>query len=226
MKPRLAQPTAWSLHQSRRPPPVSVCHCNQSHYTKHVDGTCDGNSANGTQANGKLSVIWTGHAVWNPVCLHGTYISSSSSVIRLLFLSFMLVSFASFFSFSFRYRFFWLSIPCVQFHLLLPPSLNFLLTATRLMNLISQYNDQGTDWTTGKAGFDSRWGRRFCSSSQYSGDSWQIRSFILVINQLDAQNFCFTISFSSCLYMFRAPYAHHQEVKIILYSIWYRHQFG
>jgi hypothetical protein len=28
--------------------------------------------------------------------------------------------------------------------------------------------------------------------------------FISVINQLDAQNFCFTISFISCLYMFRA----------------------
>jgi len=28
--------------------------------------------------------------------------------------------------------------------------------------------------------------------------------FTSVINQLDAQNFCFTISFISCLYMFRA----------------------
>jgi len=28
--------------------------------------------------------------------------------------------------------------------------------------------------------------------------------FISVINQLDVQNFCFTISFISCLYMFRA----------------------
>ena len=34
---------------------------------------------------------------------------------------------------------------------------------------------------------------------------------------------CFTISFISCLYMFRAPCAHHQEVKIVLYSIWYHH---
>jgi len=25
------------------------------------------------------------------------------------------------------------------------------------------------------------------------------------------------------LYMFRAQYAHHQEVKIVLYSIWYHH---
>ena len=28
--------------------------------------------------------------------------------------------------------------------------------------------------------------------------------FISIINQLDAQNFCFTVSFISCLYMFRA----------------------
>jgi len=27
----------------------------------------------------------------------------------------------------------------------------------------------------------------------------------------------------TCLYMIRALYAHHQEVKIVLYSIWYRH---
>ena len=26
-----------------------------------------------------------------------------------------------------------------------------------------------------------------------------------------------------CLYMFRALSAHHQEVKIVLYSIWYHH---
>ena len=44
-------------------------------------------------------------------------------------------------------------------------------------------------------------------------------------NQLDAQNFCFTISFISCLYMFRAPCAHHQEVKIELYGLWYRHTY-
>ena len=29
--------------------------------------------------------------------------------------------------------------------------------------------------------------------------------------------------FIICLYMFRALYAHHQEVKIVLYSIWYLH---
>jgi len=48
--------------------------------------------------------------------------------------------------------------------------------------------------------------------------------FILVINQLDAQNFCFTISIS-CLYMFRALCAHHQEVKTVLYSLWYHHTY-
>ena len=31
-----------------------------------------------------------------------------------------------------------------------------------------------------------------------------LSKFISVINQLDAQNFCFTLSFISCLYMFRA----------------------
>jgi len=34
---------------------------------------------------------------------------------------------------------------------------------------------------------------------------------------------CFTISNISCLYMFRAPCAYRQEVKIVLYSLWYRH---
>ena len=36
--------------------------------------------------------------------------------------------------------------------------------------------------------------------------------FILVINQLDAQNLFYN-KFISCLYMFRAPCAHRQEVK-------------
>ena len=36
--------------------------------------------------------------------------------------------------------------------------------------------------------------------------------FILVINQIDAQN-SFYSKFISCLYMFRAPSAHRQEVK-------------
>jgi len=47
--------------------------------------------------------------------------------------------------------------------------------------------------------------------------------FILVVNQLDAQKFCFKLSFISCLYMFRAPCAHHQEVKIALHSLWHHH---
>ena len=46
--------------------------------------------------------------------------------------------------------------------------------------------------------------------------------FILVINQRDAQNLFYS-TFISCLYMFRAPCAHRQEVKIVLYSIWYHH---
>ena len=47
----------------------------------------------------------------------------------------------------------------------------------------------------------------------------------VIINQLDAQNFCFTISFISCLYMFRALCAHHQEVEIALHSLWYHHTY-
>ena len=31
--------------------------------------------------------------------------------------------------------------------------------------------------------------------------------------------------FIKCLYMFRAQCAHHQEVKILLYSIWYHHTY-
>jgi len=46
--------------------------------------------------------------------------------------------------------------------------------------------------------------------------------FILVINQLDAQNL-FYIKFISCLYMFRSSCAYRQEVKIVLYSLWYHH---
>ena len=46
--------------------------------------------------------------------------------------------------------------------------------------------------------------------------------FILVINQLDAQNLFYN-EFITCLYMFRAPCAYRQEVKIVLYSLWYHH---
>jgi len=31
--------------------------------------------------------------------------------------------------------------------------------------------------------------------------------------------------FIKCLYMFRALYAHHQEVNILLYRIWYHHTY-
>ena len=46
--------------------------------------------------------------------------------------------------------------------------------------------------------------------------------FFLVINQIDAQNLFYN-KFISCLYMFRAQCGHRQEVKIVLYSVWYRH---
>jgi len=45
----------------------------------------------------------------------------------------------------------------------------------------------------------------------------QISFLILVINQLNAHNLFFYNKFI----MFRALCAHHQEVKIVLYSIWY-----
>ena len=48
--------------------------------------------------------------------------------------------------------------------------------------------------------------------------------FILVINQIDAQNLIYN-KFISRLYMFRAPCAHRQEVKIVLYSLWYHHTY-
>jgi len=37
--------------------------------------------------------------------------------------------------------------------------------------------------------------------------------------------FLFYNKFISRLYMFRAPRAHHQEVKIVLYSLWYHHTY-
>ena len=47
-------------------------------------------------------------------------------------------------------------------------------------------------------------------------------SIILVIIQLDAQNIVYN-KLIKCIYMFRALGAHHQEVKIVLYNIWYHH---
>ena len=52
----------------------------------------------------------------------------------------------------------------------------------------------------------------------------QLSIYILVINQLDAQNLCYN-KFISSLYMFRAPCAHRQEVKIVLYSLWYHRTY-
>ena len=57
---------------------------------------------------------------------------------------------------------------------------------------------------------------------QFSFSSTSINVFILVINQPDAHNLFYS-KFISCLYMFRAPCAHRQEVKIVLHSIWYHH---
>jgi len=47
---------------------------------------------------------------------------------------------------------------------------------------------------------------------------------ILEINQLD-DKILFYNKLISCLYMFQAPCAHYQEVKIVLYSIWYHHTY-
>jgi hypothetical protein len=52
-----------------------------------------------------------------------------------------------------------------------------------------------------------------------------VQFFILAINQLDAKILSYS-KFIICLYMFRAPGAHHQEVKIALYSLWYHHTYN
>ena len=38
-------------------------------------------------------------------------------------------------------------------------------------------------------------------------------------------NVLFYNKFISCLYMFRASCAHHQEVNNVLYSLWYHHTY-
>ena len=48
--------------------------------------------------------------------------------------------------------------------------------------------------------------------------------FILVVNQLDAQNLFYN-KYISCLYMFRAPCAHRQEGKIVLYTLRCHHTY-
>jgi len=52
----------------------------------------------------------------------------------------------------------------------------------------------------------------------------RLNIFILVVNQLDAQNLFYN-KFISSLYMFRESYAHRQEVKILLHSLWYHHTY-
>jgi len=47
----------------------------------------------------------------------------------------------------------------------------------------------------------------------------QIRLYLVLV----IKEFLFYNKFIIRLYMFRALCAHHQEVKIVLYSIWYRH---
>ena len=47
-------------------------------------------------------------------------------------------------------------------------------------------------------------------------------SIILVIILYNAE-IPFYNKFTKLLYMFRALCAHHQEVKFVIYSIWYRH---
>jgi len=49
-------------------------------------------------------------------------------------------------------------------------------------------------------------------------------STVLVINQINTQILVY-YKFIMCLYMFRALCVHHQEVTIVLYSIWYRHTY-
>jgi len=72
-------------------------------------------------------------------------------------------------------------------------------------------------------------------------DVWNMQTFITIfflifecyrISDIYLSNqptwctkFLFYNKFISCLYMFRAPCAHHQEVKIILYSLWYHHTY-
>jgi len=48
--------------------------------------------------------------------------------------------------------------------------------------------------------------------------------FISVINQVDAQNFCFTKVYFMPLHV-SSTCAYHQEVKIALHSLWYHHTY-
>jgi len=54
---------------------------------------------------------------------------------------------------------------------------------------------------------------------------YTIEVFVICLSNWPTRctKFLFYNKFISCLYMFRAPCAHHQEVKIVLYSLWYHH---
>ena len=49
--------------------------------------------------------------------------------------------------------------------------------------------------------------------------------YISVINQLDAKHFSFTISLFHASTCFEHYCAHHQEVRIVLYSLWHHHTY-
>ena len=65
---------------------------------------------------------------------------------------------------------------------------------------------------------------RLCTYATFSQINRITHLFIAVIIQLHAQNLFYN-KFISCLYIFRATCAHRQEVKIVLYSIWYHHTY-
>ena len=58
----------------------------------------------------------------------------------------------------------------------------------------------------------------------YSWHCWQWHILISVINQLDAQNFCFTKVYFMPLHV-SSTCAHYQEVRIALHSLWYHHTY-
>jgi len=49
-----------------------------------------------------------------------------------------------------------------------------------------------------------------------------ISIFIVVINHLNAQNVCLQYVYYTSLHV-SSIYVHHQEVKIVLHSLWYHH---
>jgi len=59
------------------------------------------------------------------------------------------------------------------------------------------------------------WCLRYVNYSFFALLTVHLSIFILVINQLYEPIFLFCNKFVSCLYMFRAPCAYHQEVKIV-----------